>query len=118
MAATAAARMGQGETAELVPAGSRFALGAPRPAGVGGVVAASAPVGVRPFGLRLFRHACYLGDMGLPAYRYCPVRQVAVADDGSGEPLVRRLVGWDKTTTGSQDGEEAPQEEWTMDYLR
>lgn len=97
------------------PAQARFALGTARP-GARSEQGGSLPGGV--FGQRFFRTVGRLSELEIPAYRYCHERQLAVADDGSGEPLIRRLVGWDKTTTGSSDSKDKLQEEWTMDFLR
>lgn len=112
------ARIGPGKCGALAPVGMRFALATPRPAVPGAVSETAEGRAARPFGLRFFRPAGDLRNMELPAYRYCPVRQVAVTDDGIGEPLIRRLVSWDKTTTGETDSQGQPQEEWTMDFMR
>jgi putative ATP-grasp target RiPP len=101
------------EAACISPAAHRFALGSARPR--------PRPDGDRQqpaqvFGQRFFATAGELSQLVFPAYRYCPERQLAVTEDG--EPLIRRLVGWDKTTTGSSDSKDKLQEEWTMDFLR
>ncbi|HEU0127543.1 MAG TPA: hypothetical protein VFQ48_02920 [Pseudonocardiaceae bacterium] len=49
-------------------------------------------------------------------YRYCPVRQLSVVDDGTDEPLLTRIVNWDSTTIGQLDGAKGPSEEWKLDY--
>jgi putative ATP-grasp target RiPP len=114
---TSTVRAGRGESGELAPAGVRFALATPHPARRPGPErSAAAPV--PPFGMRLYKPAGNLCEVTLPPHRYCPQRQVAVTDDDVAEPLIRRLVDWDRTTTGSTDGKDRPQEEWTMDYLR
>jgi hypothetical protein len=105
--------------AGFAPAQARFALGAPRPGAdpdVGSEQGRSVQAGV--FGQRFFRTVGALSELEFPPYRYCHERQLAVVDDGSDEPLIHRLVGWDKTTTGSSDSKDKLQEEWTMDFLR
>jgi len=101
------------DAAGIYPAAHRFALGSacpePRPDDD-----RQPPTEV--FGQRFFATVGELSQLVFPAYRYCPERQLAVTEDG--EPLIRRLVGWDKTTTGSSDSKGKPQEEWTMDFLR
>ncbi len=70
----------------------------------------------RPFGLRFYVPADTEPQQrtgwGAVAYRYCERRQVAVADDGTDEPMLYRSPGWDRTTTGNMDGTE----EWKLDY--
>jgi putative ATP-grasp target RiPP len=116
--ATSAVRPVGGEPGGLAPVAARFALAAPHPARAGHPPEEPAGSPVRPFGLRLFKPAGHLREVTLPPYRYCPVRQVAVTTDEPAEPLIHRLVDWDRTTTGQTDGKDRPQEEWTMDYLR
>lgn len=96
---------------------SRFALGRPvdgttygRPPGTG-----SSTTTVRPFGLRFFRPAAAATGPEI-AYRYCPIRQMSVVDDGTDEPLITRIMNWDQTTTGEFDGKGKPSEEWKLDY--
>lgn len=103
----------------LAPAESRFPLAAPR---LGAPTASASPGSrFRPFGLRFYVpsevHLSAGSEGGggpwqpVP-FRYCERQQVAVADDGSDEPMLRRVLGWDHTTTGNMDGNE----EWKLDY--
>jgi putative ATP-grasp target RiPP len=70
------------------------------------------PSRVRPFGLRFFRPAAAAAVWSGVPFRYCDRRQIAVADDGSDEPMLTRIASWDHTTTGNLDGNE----EWKLDY--
>lgn len=69
-----------------------------------------------PFGMRFFRLTGLVADMASVPYRYSRALQVAVTDDGTGTPLVTTIEAWDHTTTGEQDGNKGPSEEWKMDY--
>ncbi|MDV6014015.1 hypothetical protein [Haloechinothrix sp. LS1_15] len=69
-----------------------------------------------PFGLRFFDASCPVNAMTPVSYEYSSRLQVAVATDGSETPLVTMIESWDKTTTGSADGNREGIEEWTMDY--
>ncbi len=91
---------------------SRFPLTRDRSVAGDDVDTDAQPSPVRPFGLRFFR-ATDVSDgwSGVP-FRYCERRQVAVADDGSDEPMLSRVASWDHTTTGNLDGNE----EWKLDY--
>jgi putative ATP-grasp target RiPP len=91
----------------LVPVSARFALGRS-----GLPTSEEGPSGIqtRPFALRFARTPNRAVNNPLPPYRYCPVRQVLVSDDGRDEPVV-----WEPTTVGSKDGKENPQEDWKPD---
>ncbi len=93
---------------------TRFALGRPRDEATYGRPPGDSGT-ERPFGLRFFRPAVTATGPEV-AYRYCPVRQMSVVDDGTDEPLITRIVNWDTTTTGQFDGAGKPSEEWKMDY--
>lgn len=86
---------------------SRFATGRPLYAVP---ESAEAPSDVRPFGMRLLKPVGTT-DPTPPTYRYDPERQVSVGDDGV--PLYQ--ADRPHTTTGSNDGNGNPQEEWTYD---
>lgn len=83
---------------------SRFALDAPH-----GLLAPSddEPSGpnLRPYGLR-FARAFGSGSTvaRVPAYRYCPERQIAVVADGRGLPAFRHTNPKTVETTGTPDG--------------
>jgi putative ATP-grasp target RiPP len=70
------------------------------------VSADSGPAATRPFGLH---RALTVPTPVRPSYRYCPLQQVAVDDDG--EPLVE-TKGKDWKTKGSTDGDEGVEENW------
>lgn len=93
---------------------SRFALGRPHDESTYGTSEADGE-SARPYGLRFFRPAVAPTGPGVE-YRYCPVRQMAVADDGTDEPLITSMMNWDPSTTGQQDGAGKPSEEWKLDY--
>jgi putative ATP-grasp target RiPP len=84
----------------LVPVSAPFALSR-----AGLPTSEEAPSGVqsRPFALQFARTPNRAVNDPLPPYRYCPIRQVLVSDDGSDEPVV-----WQPTTVGSKDGRENP----------
>lgn len=97
----------------LVPVGYRFALGRPTfTIPVADPVPDSAPL---PFGLRFFVATGAAERMNPPAYRYDPVRQVAVTDDEAGIPLVNAMDVWVSTTTGGADGSGPNVEEHKQD---
>jgi hypothetical protein len=104
--------------AMIMPPGSRFALGTPRPDRPPAARTQAEPEQARVYGQRFLVTAGSVADLAFPAYRYCHQRQLAVTDDAEAAPLIRRLTGWDKTTTGSSDSKDKLQEEWTMDFLR
>jgi putative ATP-grasp target RiPP len=65
----------------------------------------------RPWGLRWLRPAPALIP---PAYRYCPVRQVAVSTDGSGR-LWMDNDGQDWSSIAERNGDEGPSEDYGWD---
>lgn len=108
--------MTTGDDAGFSMVSSRFALGRPNTSGTGETAGDPPHVrGRRPYGMRFFEAVDDSGTV-LPRYRYCPDQQVAVSDDGADEPLVTRIVGWDRTTSGQHDGNKGPQEEWHLDH--
>lgn len=70
----------------------------------------------RPFGLRFFRPAGSIPATAPVPYRYCPVLQIVVADDGADTPLIALPIAWERTTTVMTDGKSPGIEEFTMDY--
>jgi len=67
--------------------------------------------GTRPWGLRWLRPT----PVGVPpAFRYCPVRQVAVAADGSGR-LWMDTKGQQWSSIAERDGDEGPSEDYGWD---
>jgi putative ATP-grasp target RiPP len=91
----------------LVPVSARFALSRTE---LPTSEEAPSSVQTRLFALRFARTPNRAVNDPLPAYRYCPVRQVLVSDDGEDGP-----VAWEMTTVGSKDGKENPQEDWKPD---
>lgn len=65
----------------------------------------------RPWGLRWVRPAAALVP---PAFRYCPVRQVAVSVDGSGG-LWMDEDGKKWSSIAEKDGDEGRSEDWGWD---
>lgn len=60
----------------------------------------------RPLGLR---HAREVAKPGRPDYLYCEIRQIAVAPDGSGVPLIESM-GKQWRTKMKTDGDEGEEE--------
>lgn len=79
---------------------------------VGNTEVPSGPV-TRPFGLRAVRA---IPEPLIPPYDYCHDQQVSVADDGSGEPMVRRSTSMEWSSITDNDGDEGPDEDWGNDY--
>lgn len=106
--------------APLSPVGSRF------PLGLGTHAAPVSPEppsrsSVRPFGMR-FTTTVDRTPRAVPPWYFCPDRQIAVVDDGSGDAWYRRLeaagTGSKDTTGPSPDGQGSTgNEEWTPDFL-
>jgi putative ATP-grasp target RiPP len=101
-----------------------FAVSARFPLGLGTFAVPRSPAGmsgqgVRPFGLR-FATVIDRAAAPLPGWSYCPIRQMAVATDGSGQPFFRRFAtanGTMPTTGSTPDGQgNTGNEEWTPDY--
>jgi len=103
----------------LVTAAERIPLAWPRSGRPTASESAPSPAGVRPFGLRFAvevpaKTVSVPGSM--PAWRYCPDRQIAVGDNG--QPW-RSLVDMTMSSTGpSPDGSgNTGNEEWTPDFM-
>lgn len=67
----------------------------------------------RPFVLRIASAPAPRRRSVLPKSRYCPERQLAVTDDERALPIY--LMGFDRTTIGSKDGDGNPMEDWKPD---
>jgi len=104
----------------LSPVSTRFPLGLGTYACPASAEAPS-DTGVRPFGLRFAVAADRRAAETLPPWRYCPQRQIAVVDDGTGEAWFRRMeagTGSKSTTGASPDGGPSTgNEEWTPDFM-
>ncbi|MCP2167053.1 hypothetical protein [Goodfellowiella coeruleoviolacea] len=98
---------------ELSSAEQRFPL--PRPALTVPLATDASTEGIRPFGMRFFQPTGAAQAPELPAHRYSTTRQVSV-DSTTGEPMVRTLNAWDRTTTGGADGNGPNVEEHKMDF--
>lgn len=96
----------------LAPVSARFSLGATY-ADLPFSQAPPSDAGSRPFVLRVAGMPAPHRAATLPPARYCPQRQLAVSDDDLAEPVY--LLGRDRTTVGSKDGNPNPMEDWTYD---
>jgi putative ATP-grasp target RiPP len=101
----------------MVPVSARFPLGRPRFDTAACDEAPSAPT-MRPFGLRFASEAPQESESPLPSWRFCPVRQIAVTDDGADTAWHTLLDDGSMKTTGpSPDGTgNTGNEEWTPDF--
>lgn len=75
------------------------------------------PSAARPFGLRFLRSGTAVAELSPPMSDYDDALQMAVLP-GTGQPVIFSPVAWDRTTTGDQDGNKGPSEEWKMDYAQ
>jgi putative ATP-grasp target RiPP len=103
------------------PVSGRFPLGRPPASDVISEQGPSQP-GVRPFGLRFARPVDGPSPGTALPWRFCPARQVAVVDDGSGRAWYRQLGPLRKTTMATtgpspDGGGSTGNEEWTPDYV-
>lgn len=105
------------DTDSTTLAESRFALDRPR----GALIPSDAPpspLGVRPFGLRFARpFAASLNPIAaVPAYEYCPTRQIAVITDDQMVPLFKHTNPHTVESTGTPDGGKPGGEETRSDW--
>ncbi len=111
-------RQGDQVDVPLSPVSGRFPLGLGTFAAPTSDEPESCP-GVRPYGLRFATIMDRSSVEVLPAWQFCPQRQIAVVTDEPTKPWYRhwQAEGSMETTGASPDGQGSTgNEEWTPDY--
>lgn len=67
----------------------------------------------RPFLLRFIQPR---SEPDVPAFRYCPDRQVAVTPDDRDTPIIWTMPNMEWSTVTDNDGDEGPSEDFGNDY--